>query len=309
MLGLTATTVLALWAGSALAQTPIRVASFNIRYDNTDISIADTELYWSGLTCASDPYQCRVFGVLSELVNVTSAGDSFVGMQEVLDNQLNDIMDAMKQTGAWEHIGVARDDGKSDGEYNPIIYKTDVFELVHEETKWLSETPDTPSKSWDSGSNRIVTVGVFKHIATGRLMIMANTHLDNAVAEARTNQIGVAVDIIKAVDAAYGPNLPTFLTGDFNSGDSDPAYTTLVAENYLQDLYAKASPEQRSQRFYTYTGFAGEYSSRIDYIWFGPQSGPAGGPITIKQYAVEDNVWGTGRMSDHRCVVGDVTLG
>jgi hypothetical protein len=67
MLGLTATTVLALCAGGALAQTPIRVASFNIRYDNTDISIADTELYWSGLTCASDPYQCRVFGVLSEL--------------------------------------------------------------------------------------------------------------------------------------------------------------------------------------------------------------------------------------------------
>lgn len=191
-------------------------------------------------------------------------------MQEVLDSQLGDIMDAMKQTGAWEHIGVARDDGKSDGEYNPIIYKTDVFELVHEETKWLSETPDTPSKSWNSGSNRIVTVGVFKHIATGRLMIMANTHLDNAVAEARTNQIGVAVDIIKAVDAAYGPNLPTFLTGDFNSGDTDPAYKALVAENYLQDLYATASPEQRSERFYTYTGFAGEYSSRIDYIWFGP---------------------------------------
>lgn len=201
---------------------------------------------------------------------MTGAGDSFVGMQEVLDNQLGDIMDAMKQMGPWEHIGVARDDGKSDGEYNPIIYRTDVFELLHEETKWLSETPDEPSKSWDSGSNRIVTVGVFKHIATGRLLIMANTHLDNAVAEARTNQIGVAVDIVKAVDAAYGPNLPTFLTGDFNSGDSDPAYTTLVGEKYLQDLYASASPEQRSQRFYTYTGFAGEYASRIDYIWFGP---------------------------------------
>lgn len=67
MLGLTATTLLALCAGSALAQTPIRVASFNIRYENTDISIADTELWWDGLTCVSDPYQCRLYGVLSEL--------------------------------------------------------------------------------------------------------------------------------------------------------------------------------------------------------------------------------------------------
>jgi len=202
---------------------------------------------------------------------VTAAGDSFVGLQEVLDNQLNDIMDSMKGNGAWERIGVARDDGDNDGEYNPILYRTDVFELLHEETKWLSETPDEPSKSWDSGSNRIITLGVFKHIATGRVMIMANTHLDNAVAEARVNQIRVAVDIIQAVDARFGPNLPTFLTGDFNSVDTDGAYTTLVAENYLQDLYAVASPEQRSERFFTYTGFAGEFASRIDYIWFGPQ--------------------------------------
>ncbi|KAG1688162.1 hypothetical protein DVH05_003944 [Phytophthora capsici] len=218
-------------------------------------------------------------------------------------------MYAMKQTGAWEHIGVARDDGDDDGEYNPILYKTDVFELLHEETKWLSETPETPSKSWDSGSNRIITLGVFKHIATGRLILMANTHLDNADPEARVNQIGVAVDIIRAVDAKYGPNLPTFLTGDFNSGDTDGAYTALVAENYLQDLYSVATPEQRSQRFFTYTGFAGEYKSRIDYIWFGPKTDPAGGPIHVKRYTVDDNVWGNGRMSDHRCIVGDVTLG
>ncbi|KAI3395049.1 hypothetical protein diail_1872, partial [Diaporthe ilicicola] len=237
---------------------------------------------------------------LSNPANITNGVDALVGLQEVLDNQLTDIMYAMKQLGAWEHIGVGRDDGGSEGEYNPILYRTDVFELVHEETKWLSETPDTPSKSWNSGSTRIITVGVFKHIATGRLILRANTHLDNAVPEARTNQIGVATDIVKAVDATYGPNLPTILTGDFNSGDSDPAYTTLVGEKYLQDMYTTATADQRSERFYTYTGFAGEFSSRIDYIWLGPESGPAGGPITIKKYEVEDNVWGTGRMSDHR---------
>jgi hypothetical protein len=67
MMGSTAMTLLALCAGSAFAQTPIRVASFNIRFDNTDIGIADTEMYWNGLGCATNPYQCRVFGVISEL--------------------------------------------------------------------------------------------------------------------------------------------------------------------------------------------------------------------------------------------------
>eukprot|EP00644_Phytophthora_capsici_P014704 jgi/Phyca11/20993/fgenesh1_pg.PHYCAscaffold_78_\ len=238
--------------------------------------------------CASS-----AFGQLPIRV-VTKDIDSFVGLQEVLDDQLDDIMDEMKKHGAWEYVGVARDDGERDGEYNPILYKTDVFELLHEETKWLSETPETPSKSWDSGSTRIITLGVFKHIATGRLILMANTHLDNADPEARVNQIGVAVDIIRAVDAKYGPNLPTFLTGDFNAGDTDGAYTSLAAKNYLQDLYTVATPEQRSQMFFTFTGFAGEHKSRIDYIWFGPKTDPAGGPIHVKKYTVDDNVWGDG---------------
>lgn len=72
MLALAATTILALCAGSAFAQTPIRVASFNIRYDNTDLSIGDAEHYWSALTCANDPYQCRLFGVASELCRFLS---------------------------------------------------------------------------------------------------------------------------------------------------------------------------------------------------------------------------------------------
>lgn len=77
MLGLKATTLLALCAGSAFAQTPIRVASFNIRYDNTDLSIADRELYWGGLTCANDPYQCRMFGVISEIGKFLSRPSRF----------------------------------------------------------------------------------------------------------------------------------------------------------------------------------------------------------------------------------------
>lgn len=206
----------------------------------------------------------------------------------------------------WAHIGVGRDDGATGGEYNPIIYRTDVFNVVHEETKWLSQTPDTPSKSWDSGSNRIVTIGVFDHIATGRRFIHANTHLDNANAVARTNQIGVAVDLIKAVDAAYGPNLPISLTGDFNSGNTDAAYTTLVADNYVQDMYTMANSSQRSENFYTYTGFSNEAADRIDYIWLGPETSA---PYKVNQYQVLDNLVDGVKISDHRPVVGDVTLG
>lgn len=62
-----------LGAGQAIAQLPLRLVSFNIRYDNTDISITDTEKYWLGLTCASDPTQCRAPGVIKTLSEYSSS--------------------------------------------------------------------------------------------------------------------------------------------------------------------------------------------------------------------------------------------
>lgn len=182
--------------------------------------------------------------------------------------------------------------------------------MIHSETKWLSETPDTAgSKSWSSGSNRIVTVAVLVHKATGRRLLAANTHLDNASPEARANQVGVAVDIVQAVDAAQGgPGLPVTLTGDFNAGDTDAAYTGLVAENYVADLYGLATASQRTSDLATYTGFANEYSSRIDYIWVGPETN-ALSSYTVDEYKVLDNLVGGTVCSDHRPVVGDLTLG
>lgn len=226
-----------------------------------------------------------------------------MGLQEVLEHQLNDIMGAIGSD--WASIGVGRDDGKSGGEFNPIIYRKDIFEAEHSETKWLSLTPDKPSKDWNSGSNRIVNIAVLKHIPTGRRFIHANTHLDNASGEARTNQIGVAVDMIKAVDTQFGPNLPVTLTGDFNAGEGDAAYTTLVGEKYVDDLFKVASAGQRSGQTATFTGFRDEFSSRIDYIWIGPQGRNA---FTVNGYKTVENFVNGVKISDHRPVVGDVTL-
>lgn len=240
--------------------------------------------------------------------SIEASGETIIGLQEVLDNQLTNILESMGSP--WTHVGVGRDDGKTGGEYTPILYRTDVFNLVHTETKWLSETPDTAgSKSWSSGSNRIVTVAVLDHKATGRRLLAANTHLDNASPTARANQIGVAVDIIQAVDAAYGgPGLPVTLTGDFNAGETDAAYTGLVAEKYVADLRKLATTSQVTSDLATYSGFSNEYSSRIDYVWVGPETN-ALATYTVNGYKVVDNLVDGVRVSDHRPVVGDLTLG
>lgn len=53
--------------GQALAQTPIRVITFNIRYDNTDISLGSGEVYWLNAACAEEPALCRAPGVVNTL--------------------------------------------------------------------------------------------------------------------------------------------------------------------------------------------------------------------------------------------------
>lgn len=236
-----------------------------------------------------------------------SGRDTIIGLQEVLDDRLTDILGGLGD--GWDHIGVARDDGDKEGEYNPILYRSDVFNLVYSETKWLSETPDTPSKSWGSGSTRIVTMAVLEHAASGQRLLHANTHLDNASPEARANQIGVAVDLVRAVDAAHGgPGLPVTLTGDFNAGETDAAYTGLVADKYVSDLYGLAAANQRAGETATYTGFANEFSSRIDYIWVGPEEN-ALSSYAVNGYQVVNNLVDGVLTSDHRAVLGDLTLG
>jgi hypothetical protein len=187
--------LLALFPLATLA-LDLRLITFNIRYDNTDISLGSGEAYWLGLTCVSDPTLCRATGVIATLYKADSdatnaGGSSIIGLQEVLDNQLSDIVDGLGSS-RWTHVGVGRDDGKTDGEFSPILYRTDVWTLVEGKTRWLSETPDVAgSISWGSGSKRVVTVAVLEHKATGTRVLHANTHLDNASSEAR--QKGVVV--------------------------------------------------------------------------------------------------------------------
>lgn len=74
-----------------------------------------------------------------------------VGFQEVLHGQLLDLA-ALLGPG-YGHVGVGRNDGKERGEYAPIFWNKDKFELVRWKTIWLSPTPDEPgSKGWDAVS-------------------------------------------------------------------------------------------------------------------------------------------------------------
>ncbi|KAF5497570.1 hypothetical protein CGCS363_v007905 [Colletotrichum siamense] len=296
-----------LLAEAAIAQgLSIRVVSFNIRYDAG--SRESGEKPWWDLLCPIWKSRCRQPHVIDALKNAASAAPTdavtVIGLQEVLDNQLNDIQSGLGS--GWAHVGVGRDDGKKSGEYSPIFYRSDPLKLVYSEVKWLSPTPDQVSYGWGAGSRRIVTIAVFEHIATGKKFIHANTHLDNVSSEARSEGIKVVVSKIQAVQTTYGP-LGVSLAGDFNSDPNGDAYKTLTATGYMEELYNMATPDQRAgTNQLTYTTFdTSNQGSRIDFIWLGPKDAKK---YSVQKYEIYDNNVDGMLISDHRPVVGDVTL-
>lgn len=275
----------------------VRSITFNIRY------AAPAGIY-------ERPWSTRGPLVISQLKQATTSATEagsvpIIGLQEVLNQQLLDIKKGLGSE--WAHLGTGRDDGKQSGEFVPILYKTDTVRVLASTQKWLSKTPDTPSFWLGAGSKRYVIVAVFEVIKTGKRFIAANTHLDNVSQEARVEGVKIALQTIRTMQSQWGNSLGVVLTGDFNSAPgSGDAYGTIDKDGYLDDLYTLATAAQRFGPSGTFSGFdpKAEPNNRIDFIWLGPNTTA----WTVRRYEVLSNVVGGVYISDHRAVVGDITL-
>jgi len=218
----------------------MRLVTFNIR-GGTPAKLSYNEQPW--------PTRSPLVGnQLSQTFKSAPKGAvTLLGMQEAPDRALNDVKTNLGQE--WKHIGIARDDGKKEGDYVPILYKDSEVKVLFTETKWLSPTPDVPSKGWNAKTKRIVTIGVFESKACGTKFIAVNTHLDHVSEEARVQGVKLIITRIKSVDQKWGP-LPVFLVGDFNSEAGTEAYREMVGAGY-KDSYNATTEDKRFGPFAT----------------------------------------------------------
>ena len=94
-----------------------------------------------------------------------------VGMQEVLHAQLEDLLERLPE---YDYVGVGRTDGKTKGEYSPIFFLKDKFEVLEKGNFWLSETPEVPgSKGWDAALERIASYAKLKDKRSGKVFMAA----------------------------------------------------------------------------------------------------------------------------------------
>lgn len=190
--------------------------------------------------------------------------------------------------------GVGRNDGKKEGEFSPVFYRKDLYELEDSGTFWLSETPEVPSMGWDAKCIRICSYAVLKEKATGKKFAAVNTHLDHRGETARVEGIKLVVEKLRS----FG-DMPTFCTGDFNTDEGSTSYKIMTSD-FMAD--AKYVAEQ-SETGNTYNGFDAEGTkndSPIDFIFVKKDA------VRVKSYRILREMVQGKYPSDHYAIVSEI---
>jgi len=200
-----------------------------------------------------------------------------VGLQEALDFQIAEIRKALAEYG---QIGVAREDGKTEGEYSAILYRLDRFDVDESGTFWFSDTPEVPGSShWGNACVRICTWSRFLEKKSGRAFYVFNLHLDHVSQPSREKS---AVLLAQRVHRRKHTE-PFVVTGDFNTGENNPVVmylkgrTSLSGQNGREsnnpvpmvDTFRVLHPDAKDVR--TAHSFRGNRKgNKIDYVFTPP---------------------------------------
>lgn len=276
---------------------PLRITTYNIRYA-TEKPVAD-EKFWK--------VRCRK--VCNQLRFITAGHESpFLCLQEALHAQVHDIQAQLGSS--WAFVGRGRGEDEADGEYSPIFYRSETWKCVRSQTRWLSPTPDVPSRGWDARHNRIVTLGEFLHMETGTSVVVLNTHFDNVGSRARAESAKLLIKFAKewgAEDGTRAPPSAVLVAGDFNSEPDDEAYKVMTASGSgMSDIADLVPDDEHYGNSPTYTSFGepNETPLRIDFLFIQePRT------ATINTFGVLANSFDDRLLlSDHRPVVADLDV-
>jgi len=265
-----------LQSGYSRENIPIRVASYNLRYENNHDGVNSWSNRKEHVKALIQFHDFDIFGT-----------------QEGLIGQLNDIAELRQ----YAFTGKGRDDGEHRGEHSAIFYKKDRFKLLASGDFWLSETPDKPTIGWDAQCcKRICSWGRFKDLKTKREFYFFCVHFDHQGVNARLQSGYLMVNKIKEIAGSAH----VILVGDFNSPPETKQI--LYIQTILNDAY-RITEQPPYGPFVTTNGFQTNppLQNRIDYIFVSKQ-------IKVLKYGVLNDTYDQKYPSDHFPVVAQVTI-
>lgn len=254
----------------------LKVLSFNIRYNNPN----DGENSWPN----------RSEHVRNFLVNEQP---DICGFQEVLHNEVLELeqffYNYTNRKNVYNRIGVGREDGLTKGEFAPIFFRKDRFNLISSKTIWLSPTPTKPSKGWDAACERIATFALLFDKSNKDTLLVVNSHWDHVGVVARQESAKLILNEMNN----YASIQNKILMGDFNCTPEDPALKKLRAE--FSDAAIGASSKVGT--FNNFERAANPNAPRIDYVFYKLKN------FGFHSYKVENTDVAQQLLSDHFPIV------
>jgi endonuclease/exonuclease/phosphatase family metal-dependent hydrolase len=266
------------------APVTVRVMSFNIRYGTAK----DGEDRWE-----------KRQDFLVETIRAYNP--DLLGTQEVLAEQADFLKQRLPEYG---FVGAGRDDGQRKGEFSPIMFRSDRYELLAHGQWWLSPTPEkVGSRGWDAALPRVVTWARLKDRPSGVTILYYNTHWDHQGNVARVESGKLMRKLIE--DSRGDAELPVIVTGDFNSTEETPQYKSLTVGDgtglKLMDAYREVHPQHKGDEA-SFNGFKGtKQGMRIDWVLHSPQ-------WTAKGAAIDRTERNGHTPSDHYPVTAELEL-
>ncbi len=288
--------IFVLAAGNAAKNTGAAVEALLTKIGATESK--DVSVSLSG----AEPIACEETELLSAMsfnVWVSNATDERMqSALKMIKNYMPDTLGVQEASVKWMNflkanlsddyacVGVGRDEG-GEGEHSAIFYAKDKFTLIDSGTKWMSATPDVPSKFEESSLNRIFTYAILERKSDGVRFLCINTHLEHTSEEARILQ----AEVLLAFTEQYA-DLPMICTGDFNTALGGELYKEIIATRFA-DSSSLARQTQKVATFHDY----GDSSRIIDFCFVSEDD------VLVDSYKVCSEKVDGNYVSDHHPVL------
>ena len=256
----------------------IRVATFNVRYDNP----RDSGNLWINRA-----------PVVANLIRFHDF-DIF-GTQEGLKHQLDYIGEALPY---YSRHGVGRDDGKDKGEHSQIFFKKERFALLKAGDFWLSETPGKPSLGWDATCcNRICSWVYLQDKKTKKKFYFFNAHFDHQGVVARKESSKL---VLKKIREIVGSS-PVIFTGDLNGDQKSEWYLHLANSDLLKDSFKETPHPYANNASFNAFGATVNRKEIIDHIFISRH-------FKIRKWGILTDTYHGKYPSDHFPVISEVAF-
>jgi endonuclease/exonuclease/phosphatase family metal-dependent hydrolase len=218
-----------------------------------------------------------------------------LGVQEALPDQAGFVRHALGES--YRSVGYGRNSNKR-GEGCPLFYDRDRVELLEWRQTALSDTPFVPgSTTWGNPTPRVVVAATFRGRESGVEFRALNTHFDQF---SRRSRMRSAEEVLRLVAQS---DLPTIVTGDFNTDDDSLLHDTITGSGALLDTWDTATT-RLTDSWGTFANYGAPRleRKRIDWILATPNVRVLRVGINVTRY---DGRW----PSDHAPVQAVIGFG